>query len=259
MTSKTFALTIAAAASLCLNSCTKAFVASGPTINKSFNLTNFDHVQLDNDANLTYIADSVFSVEINAQQDILDRLIVEVNGTELEIGYKNGTLAIKHDPITITVHAPAFTGANLSGSGTIKVPSAFTTANLDIDVTGSGNISATNLKASNVTMDITGSGEITLDALEAANTAMDVSGSGDLVIANGNSEIITTKVSGSGSIQTQNVTSKTATATVTGSGKTTIQVQDKLTAKISGSGDIFVKGTPVIEQNISGSGKIIKL
>jgi hypothetical protein len=261
MTTKKSALLLALAFSLTLlfNSCGKTITATGPVITKSFALSNFDKVAVQNDAHVTYIADSVFSVIVNAQQDMLDRMNVVVNGRELKISYKWGITIVKHEPINITVHAPAFKGAEVTGSGSINVPSPFKPASLDINVTGSGNVFLNEIITSTTNIDVNGSGDVEIGNLETASCSLDVSGSGDILLAGGKISTMDARVSGSGFIEAQNLPCSTATANTTGSGKITIFVLAKLIARISGSGNIFVKGDPTIDQSISGSGKIIKI
>jgi hypothetical protein len=188
-------------------------------------------------ANVTYIADSIFSVEVIAQQAIHDRLNVAVQGTTLKVDYKLGTSPLVHEPISIIVHAPTFTGAKVTGSGDLNVPSKFTVSSLSISISGSGSAVLSNVDCTNAKYTVTGSGS--LKHLAGITTAAEA------------------RVSGSGSIDMLQVPCSTADAHVSGSGDIKVFVNTSLDATISGSGTIYLRGTPQISKQISGSGEIV--
>jgi Putative auto-transporter adhesin, head GIN domain len=220
-------------------SCNKSIQVNGPSVSQFFPITDFTKVNLANDANVTYLADSQFSVEVQAQQGILDRMNLTKNGTELKIDYKSGFTNLFHGPINVILKAPSFNGAKVSGSGDIKVPSFFKSTTLGLDVSGSG--------------------DILIEDMETNDVSADVTGSGGIDFIKGKTNTSSSMVSGSGFINMQEILSTSANATVTGSGRIKLNVTNFLKARITGSGDIFLKGNPTIDQTITGSGDIIKL
>lgn len=222
-----------------MTACHKRFVGEGPIVSKEYNLTNFSTISLALSATVYYQYDSIYSLEVQAQQNILDMLKVSKEGSDLCIGFKNYINIYKHDPITIYIHSPSFLGSSISGSGTVHVSGAYNASNLDIDISGSG--------------------KLYVDQINASSADITISGSGKAELYSGIIPTLETTVSGSGSILANNVESKFVNTTTSGSGTTRVWADELLNATISGSGNVYYKGNPIIIKDISGSGKLIKL
>jgi hypothetical protein len=104
-----------------------------------------------------------------------------------------------------------------------------------VEVAGSGDIEATNLKG---------------DALKVS-----VAGSGDARLAGEVNDLAVT-LSGSGDVDAAKLTAKRVTAEISGSGDLTVSASDALDAKIRGSGNIVYIGSPKITSSVTGSGTI---
>src|SRR5690606_35593270 len=120
------------------------------------------------------------SVEVNAQQNVIDAMNIKREGKTLCLKFENGTRLIKYDKVTFTIHSPDFAGANVSGSGDIYVSGNYKTNHLNLDVSGSGKIDIMDIEATNVEADISGSGKMTIHNGGASNLNTRISGSGDL-------------------------------------------------------------------------------
>lgn len=217
--------------------CNKKFgwiKGKGPTETEIRPVTGFNKIALDMDAEVIYEHDSVYYVEVSAQENILEVLRTEVSAGELKIDTKRWVR--KSNPITIIVHSPNIYAFTISGSGNIRSNGAVSTSWMDIKISGSGNISLASL----VTQDL----ETT------------ISGSGDVTIENGSTINEKMKISGSGDIFARYLVAQNAAATISGSGDITIQVIQTLDATISGSGSVKYAGNPAVNAQISGSGSV---
>lgn len=222
-----------------LASCTKKFAGVGPSVTKTYTVSNFTGVNLAMDAEVTYVLDSVCHVEITAQENIHDLMKVNTQSNTLNIGFKTFVNLLKHDPIKIRVHAPALEMVEVSGSGSVHAIGQFASNNFEANVSGSG--------------------KVEVDYIQAFNLDVNISGSGSVWLNGGVSESTSTHISGSGKVEmTLHKSSQVITHT-SGSGNTKVWAEKTLNATISGSGDVYYKGNPAIETHISGSGKIIKL
>lgn len=104
---------------------------------------------------------------------------------------------------------------------------------------------------------ISGSGNITANNIKVKNLALEISGSGDFK-ATGEAQTFTGSISGSGNIKAVDLKTEKANISISGSGSAEVWVTDSLTADISGSGKIRYKNlTP--PPAIHGSGDIAHL
>jgi hypothetical protein len=172
------------------------------------------------------------SVVVKAQRNVLDELNTNVSGGELRISLRRCIKSAA--PIEIYLTMPQIQGIRVSGSGDIEGLNRWQVNNLDLQLSGSGDIRA---------------------EFDALNTFAQLSGSGKIV-AIGTSLDFNTNLSGSGKIEAFGLISDDCEAQISGSGSMEINVSKQLNAKISGSGNIWYKGSPNINSQISGSGKI---
>lgn len=229
-----------AALALLTTACNKQFgwiKGKGPTETEIRTVTGFNKIALDMDAEVKYEQDSVYYVEVSAQENILGVLRTEVSAGELKIDTKRWVR--KSNPITLIIHSPEIHGLTISGSGNISVTNPVTTNWLDIKISGSGNVY--------------------LASLQTQELETTISGSGDVTINSGNANNEKFKISGSGDIDARYLTTQNAACTISGSGNMTIEVIQSLDATISGSGSIKYAGNPAVNAHISGSGSVTHL
>ncbi len=175
------------------------------------------------------------SLRIDADDNILPHITTRVEGGELTIGIERG----------ISVHP--------------SVPSRYALAvrQLDqVELSGSGTISAAALTAGTMKAEVSGSGDITFDELTGKQFSGQISGSGKIEVS-GKVEAGEIEISGSGSYTAKDLPTRTAEVTVSGSGNSKLWVTDALTVHVSGSGDVEYYGSPKVTRHVSGSGELI--
>jgi DUF4097 and DUF4098 domain-containing protein YvlB len=106
-------------------------------------------------------------------------------------------------------------------------------------LSGSGDISVTNLPADSLKIDLSGSGNITASG-SAQNVAITLKGSGNILC---------------GELQTSD-----ATAQLNGSGNITVFASESLEANIAGAGNVKYLGSPAkIKKTVTGAGSIVPM
>lgn len=146
---------------------------------------------------------------------------------------------------------------NVSGSGNMKVE-VEATGDIESDVSGSGNI---DLKGTckSFNSDVSGSGKVILALRASGNADFGVSGSGKIE-ASGSASRVKTSISGSGKILAANLETNSCEVRITGSGDVEINVKNELDANITGSGSVRYKGNPSkVNSHSAGSGHVRKL
>lgn len=221
---------------LALTACEKV-VGEGPVVVEERSIADFTGVDLRMHADVYYKQEAAFKVEVHAQDNIQDLLITERQGNRLAIRLKNDIRLGRHEAVKVYVSSPELTSLRISGSGRIV------SANL---------VDADN----NLEMDISGSGDIEMTDLVTPYLDANISGSGHIKVATGVVPEEKLRISGSGNIDLSNVQAQKVTTNTSGSGNTRVNVSNELNVTISGSGNVYYKGQPSISASVSGSGKL---
>ncbi len=229
-------LPIAAVLVLLLPSCLDRFGirGEGATVTQQRTPGTFNAVALNIDADVVLHTDSTYRIEVTGQQNILDVLRTNVNGNELVIDFTD--CVIEYSALTIHIYAPVYVQVSICGSGNVSNTGILNTGNFKTKISGSGNLSLSNLQCTTVETDISGSGNITLS---------------------GTAQTINHESSGSGSLKAYGLTGNAVDISISGSGDAEVNVTQNLTVDISGSGDVYYRGTPALNVSISGSGRVI--
>lgn len=220
-------------------------------------------------------------VELEGRKEILDKLEVEVDGGRLVIGregrwqswrWKDG------DDVNVYITVKDIDAVMLNGSGDIIGETKLVGDNIELNVSGSGNMKLEVEASGDLESDLSGSGNIHLKG-KSNSFNSDVSGSGNLTLtmnvthtadfgvagsgkieADGSAGNVKASISGSGKVLAADFTTSKCDVHITGSGDVEINVREELDATISGSGSVSYKGNPSkINSHSSGSGHVHKM
>jgi hypothetical protein len=210
---------------------------NGPVKTETRSVSGFHGVNLDLSGDVEVRVADTYSVEVQAQENLLPILKTEVKDGVLRI-YFDQSVSFSDD-IKVRISGPAFDELALGGSGNIKVLTPIKAEKLKLSVGGSGDIDASQADAGSIACSIDGSGGI-----EVGGKANDLS----------------VDISGSGGFKAKSLTVSNCTVEVSGSGDVNCgEVAQKLKASVSGSGSIQYSGTPSVETHVSGSGSVEKI
>lgn len=210
----------------------------GPVVTKTITVAEFTGIDLAGSANIIISQGAAQTVEVAAQQNIIDRLETNVSGGIWTVKLEDGSYT-NYD-LTIYITVPVINSLLVSGSGNIKVNDFTDQDDLELTITGSGNIETNAFGGcQNLSVTVTGSGNVMgrKDFADLKN--------------------MTVHISGSGNFQGFAIVSDNCHISIPGSGVCFVTVNDALNISISGSGSVFYKGSPTITQNISGSGVVM--
>jgi len=178
------------------------------------------------------IADE-YSVEVQAQENLLPILVTKVVNGTLEIYFSENVSNAQG--LLVRVAAPSFDRLGVSGSGDMEARSPISGEKLSLSIGGSGSINLPEADVHTLKCSVAGSGEIEIGG-NAREAHYDISGSGD--------------------IQAKRLIAETGKAAIAGSGSITCQASETLKASIAGSGDIYYTGSATVETSIAGSGTV---
>jgi hypothetical protein len=208
---------------------------AGQGVKETRDLKGFTSVGFGIAGNLYVNIGPQFKVELEGDKDDIDEVVTEISGNRLQIKHENWRFQFR-EKVNVYVTMPEIDGLGVSGSGKAEIVDAVKGKDLDLRVSGSGNLYTANLTVENLECGISGSGSIKLR--EGAVTDADIS------------------ISGSGNFNGEMVKCETMEVHVSGSGNCTCQVMESLEAAVSGSGNITYKGNPRIDARVSGSGRV---
>lgn len=213
----------------------KTIKGNGNVITQTRNTKDYDAIKVSGFFDVILVKGEEGKIIVKAEDNLQKYVITEVDGDELVIKLKKGINLSTKKGIYITVPFEDIEQISLSGSGDVSTKNTISGRELDIKLSGSGDVNL-DVDAKEVNSQITGSGDITL---------------------NGNTTYLDASVTGSGDFGAKNLKASNVTIRITGSGDANVYASDKIEAKVTGSGDIVFYGNPKIETTkVTGSGDI---
>jgi hypothetical protein len=225
---------------LALGACSMgdASEGSGQKGRRDFPVGAFDKISLTGSSNVVVTVGGAPSVRAEGDTALLEKLEIKVENGVLRIGYKKGNWSFgwgkDHGPVTVHVSAPSLTGAEVAGSGGMK-----------IDKVAGGDFAG----------EIAGSGEIELASLSARNASFSIAGSGG-VTARGTAETADFDITGSGDVRAAGLQVKRAKVSIAGSGNVEARAVETASIDIMGSGDVVITGGAKCSVNKMGAGDV---
>ena len=244
---KKFVLSSCLVLALMLSSCVNLSYSTpsdADLVTQSRSLRGFEKVHVNGSPTVCFAQADSFSVHVKGPEDKLGNIITEVEGSTLTVRNKGKVglinLSFGGDRCTVYVTSPDLVGVSVSGSGDFLSDGRLDTDELDVRVTGSGNIEFSDIICDRCDAMVVGSGDVEIKHLDTRQTTGTVVGSGDLKIRQINSANTDLEVRGSGDIEVDFLSGCGAVkAEVLGSGDITLKGQvRKFNMQKRGSGDV---------------------
>ena len=201
--------------------------------------SDYDGVKCAGSFDFVLVEGTEGNITIEGEENLIEYIITEIQNGALVVKVKNDVnlKTSRNKSIKITIPFKEIENVSLAGSGDLWNDNVLASDNLDISLTGSGDI-ILNIKASKTKASITGSGDVTLK---------------------GTSNKLEASVTGSGDFYGFDLEVNDTDVSVTGSGDAKVVCNENLKARVTGSGDIMYKGNPKTEDTkVAGSGSIKK-
>lgn len=206
-------------------------------ISENRSLSKFHKIDVAGSFDVKLVKGKEGAISINAEENLMEYIETEVVKGQLKIRPKKGYQLRPSKRITVTVSFEMIDAISLAGSGNVSSTDVLNSADLSLDLAGSGEIDLP-VSTKNLTSQITGSGNIKLS---------------------GNSAVLNCEIAGSGSLNGYDIKASISHINIVGSGNVKIHAVSEIHAKIVGSGDVIYTGNPPIEKLKSiGSGSIKK-
>lgn len=174
---------------------------------------------------------------VHADDNIAPLIEVRVEGDKLLVQTKQDASFRTRSAVSVTVEFKQLDAVQLNGSG-------------DVD--------ADDIKASIFEGAVRGSGDLKLRKLDADTVAVSLAGSGDFS-ARGRADKAGFNIEGSGDIDARGLQARTVAVRIAGSGDALVCASEVLQVRIAGSGDVRYCGSPRVEKQVQGSGEVSPL
>jgi hypothetical protein len=245
-----------------INSCDAVLPVKGSKniITKEISISDYDKISLPISGEIYYRqSDASPFLEITTDDNILDCLEITVKDRTLYIRPNKQKNNIRPTKFIVNTNSRNIKAVNLSGACVLNFASDINTDELEVHLSGSGEILLNEnvITAKELNFRLSGSGEISLNKIKSNTLDVMLSGSSK-VSAKGNVEYCNIVVSGSGTIHCPELSAENLDCRISGSGNIKIDVIKSLVCNISGSGSIVYTGNPTTETHVSGSGRVVK-
>ena len=174
---------------------------SGNIETREYSLGSFDEVDIANAfvADVTIAADADQKIEIAADDNLFDEIVVELDGNKLKIRVRSGSNLKVATALKATIVAPSLSAVEVSGavradvraggsslsrleaSGASHIDvSDLDTAELKIDVSGASSVDVAGTSGGSVELDVSGASEADLRELPITTADVDISGASNV-------------------------------------------------------------------------------
>lgn len=260
----------------------EAWVTSVGAGQRTFDMRGFTGVMVASSVDVT-VEMGEFSVTATGDEDVLDGLHIDLDGSFLRVDFGAGRgKCAKDGSVQVQVRLPRVEDLIVAGSGSIHAERVVSGNGLDLTVLGSGNLFLARAEEARVVnLLVEGSGDIALANLaETKELTMNVRGSGGINLSKvTNTDALKIDLEGSGDVNcgAVNVTG-TTTISLTGSGDvqvggktdrvdvllvgsgdvnaTNLQARSGGRVSVTGTGDAYVFSDGALDTRTEGTGKI---
>jgi len=240
----------------CLAGCLGIVSGSGELVKKELDNTGFNSVEVGNAFEIEVSQSDIYSIEITADDNIMDYIVVKQSGENLEIRLKSGYNYHSYTAIA-KITMPELSGLSISGASSGTVEEFDIEGNVDINVSGASSLTLSAMNADGIDIVVSGAsgvnGNLTVD-----NADFEVSGASGLELS-GSADDIDVTVSGASDLRLDDFTANDVDANVSGASTAVVNMDGTLNADVSGVSNLYYIGDPVMgDINVSGVSSVEK-
>lgn len=213
---------------------------SGDLVSDVRPVSGFNRIQLDGAGQLLITQGTSESLEILAEDNLIDELTSEVQDGTLVLGFQEHPIRKTIIPtrrIVYTLTVTDLVGITINGAGDLQM-NTLETGSLEIVLNGAGQIKINDLVTTSLDVQISGAGNIEIDG-EVSEQVVSIDGAANY--------------------QAGNLQSASTVIEIKGLGNATVWATQQLDVTTSGAGNLDYYGNPSVTQDISGAGNIRNL
>ena len=176
-----------------------AIKGAGPVISKTLDLKDFDTIEINGGADVTFNQASVYEVTVRTQENIFDWLDYKVEGTKLILQIKDKK-NVHAEVFDIVIQAPELNKVLVNGASDFDIKGLRIDGDLDVQVNGAGDLDFNQVACESLSIQVNGAADAKLTSLEVRkDLKVEVNGAGDVEIT-GSAQDVSLQVNGAGDI-----------------------------------------------------------
>lgn len=204
--------------------------------------SNFNQVVLQDISHLVITQGETEALTVEADQDLLAKIITEVRGETLYLSLGKDWLD------RLTSLATLFENRQIKYYLTLKTITG-------VQIAGKGSLEAASLQAEGLELKIDGMGEAQIGVLTCQRLEVHIGGTAK-INASGQATEQAVWIAGMGEYRTPKLEGKKIELRISGQGNATVWAQESLDVNITGIGRVEYYGSPRLNQSIQGMGSI---
>ena len=161
----------------------------GAVITKSFDFKDFDTIEINGGADVTFTQAPDYDVTVRTQESVFEWLDYKVEGTKLILQVKDKK-GIHAEEFDITIQAPELNSVVVNGASDLDIKNLSMDGDLKVQVNGAGDLDFENVACENLSLQVNGAADADLSSLDIRNTLkVEVNGAGDVNISGSTQDV----------------------------------------------------------------------
>lgn len=216
---------------------TTRIIGSGNMVTETRRISDFNSIQLNGIGTLYIEQGNKESLEITAEENIIEYLESSVIGNNLRLEVRDFVNLDPTKEIIYRLYVKDLEKIEVGGLGELHI-GPLNTTRLNFKISGSGNADFENLRADSLMIEISGLGNVKVAGMVETQRV---------------------ELSGAGYYDAEKLSSSEAKIKISGTGKAVVWVKDELDVELSGMGNFQYYGSPILSTDISGIGSVESL
>jgi hypothetical protein len=237
-----------------------AIDGSGFPKTMSFDSTGFVNLAVEHPFKVSIVPDTVFSVSVTCDDNIIPYLVVELGTDTLKLGLMDG-YNYRQVILAAEVHMPALTGLTMSGASEARIEPGFVSSQpLSVTLSGASTAEFAAVGCGPLTTSVSGASTFTATSISSSSFTATVSGA-STVTASGSTNAEYLIVSGASGTHLRSLAATQASVQLSGSSKSWVNVgSGQITLTASGASTLYFVGNPTfVKSELSGGSGVQKL
>jgi uncharacterized protein YpmB len=218
-------------------------------IEKVTAMQTFDKVNVEAPVNVILEQTGSNTVRVKGTNEQLEKMTIYVDKDGLTIDLKEynqglfDNLKNNFKGVTVFVTVDTLKGIKITGAGDMTVPTALNAEDFNLHITGVGDMNIAQLTCKNLDIKITGAGDVTMGAVNADAVTAKVTGAGNIEMASLVAKSLDNKTTGAGNMVFNNLNVDVVKSHISGAGNVTLSgTVGSHEEKITGVGSVDVSG-----------------
>lgn len=230
---------------------------NGKLTTKKISIDDYNSIKIDGVIDFNYVqSEAAPALEITLDENLHQYVDINIKDRELSIRFK-GAKVDHFTKFIVKTNSKWLSQVKASGNANFMVNSAINGDELEIKANSNCLIQLKKLvEVGKLELEITGSANMVANNVKVDNLKCEITGAGTINLKEGTAKQAKYNITNSGEIMAYGLTSPDIQCQMTGSGSMQVHPTKTMKASIIGKGSIKYKGPATIQQKIIGKGTI---